>query len=82
MVELLIGLYLLICILWASFARCMQRIVYPHNSGKLSLLINFLGNSVMCPISMFVAVIKFDLYLEKIKQNAIKEYAIKELKEK
>ena len=73
MVEFLISMYVLMCFLWAIFAGCMQRVVYPHNSGKSSLLINFLMNVTICPITMIVAIIKFDLYINKIKKDAIEE---------
>ncbi len=74
--------YLIVCGLWGIFSVNMQYMMYPDKTSNLIIYGVFFLNALSCPISMIVALIRFDSYMGDIKKaaarEAVKEYVIKE----
>ena len=52
-------LYILFCICWGAFSVYMQMKLYPSRSLIGDLILNFVANMILCPISIILAIYRY-----------------------
>ena len=51
--------YILICIIWGCFSVYMQKKIYPNKSRTGDLVLNFIVNTLLAPISIVLAIYRY-----------------------
>lgn len=64
----MVTLYLIVCILWGTYAVLMQETIYSEKYSLLRVWMVFFINTLLCPIFMVVALVKFDSHMSRIKE--------------
>ena len=67
---IIIGLYVITCILWGIFATRMQKFSSHGHSCFDRLFLVLLINTLITPISIIFAIIRFEKIVKKIKNPA------------
>lgn len=68
--SILVTLYLIVCGLWGMFSVNMQFTMYPKNTSSMKVYGVFFLNAILCPISMMIALVKFEKHINKIRDKA------------
>lgn len=72
-------LYLVVCGLWGIFSVNMQFTMYPKNTSSMKVYGVFFLNAILCPISMMIALVRFETYMSKIKKDAVNKHVIRKV---
>lgn len=58
-------LYIIVCILWGIFSVRANIIVFPENKTIKFLILLFILNTILCPISMITAIENINAHFAK-----------------
>lgn len=58
-------LYIIVCILWGIFSVRASIIIFPENKTIKFLILLFILNTILCPISMMTAIENINAHFTK-----------------
>ena len=67
--AIMITLYIIVCGMWGMFSVNMQETIYSEKCSFLRIGGVFFLNAILCPVSMIIALVKFDTHISKIRNK-------------